>query len=49
MDYYFSTLIKNKSFEEAVQQTTYALKQEGFGVLSEVVRRASLRLSLGVD
>jgi uncharacterized protein (DUF302 family) len=49
MDYYFSTLIKNKSFEEAVQQTTYALKHEGFGVLTEIDMKATLKQKLDVD
>jgi uncharacterized protein (DUF302 family) len=49
MEYYFSTHLKNKSFEEAVQQTTEALKQEGFGVLTEIDMKATLKKKLDVD
>ena len=49
MDYYFSTLLKNTNFEEAVSRTTEALKQAGFGVLTEIDIKATLKKKLDVD
>lgn len=49
MDYYFSTTLKGKTFEEAIQQTTEALKKEGFGVLTEIDMKATLKKKLDVD
>lgn len=42
MDYYFSTQLKNMTFEEATTKTTEALKEEGFGVLTEIDIKATL-------
>jgi uncharacterized protein (DUF302 family) len=36
-------------FEEAVEQTRAALKEEGFGVLSEIDMKEKLKEKLGVD
>lgn len=36
-------------FAEAVEQTTEALKKEGFGVLTEIDMKAKLKEKLGVD
>ncbi len=49
MDYYFSTQLKNSTFEEAVAKTTEALKEEGFGVLTEIDMKATLKKKLDVD
>lgn len=49
MDYYFATQLKNLTFEEAVVKTTEALKEEGFGVLTEIDIRATLKKKLDVD
>ncbi|HZJ20102.1 MAG TPA: DUF302 domain-containing protein [Pricia sp.] len=49
MDYYFSTFLKNSTFDEAVQRTTEALKQEGFGVLTEIDMKATLKKKLNVN
>ncbi len=49
MEYYFSTQLKDGTFEEAVQRTTEALKQEGFGVLTEIDLKATLKQKLDVD
>ncbi len=49
MNYNFSTHIKGKTFDEAVLATTEALKEEGFGVLTEIDMKATLKEKLGVD
>ncbi len=49
MDYYFSTHLNNIDFEEAVSKTTEALKKEGFGVLTEINIKATLKKKLDVD
>lgn len=49
MDYYFSTQLKNIRFGEAILKTTEALKEEGFGVLTEIDMKATLKKKLDVD
>jgi len=39
----------NLSYAQAVQQTTDALKAEGFGVLSQIDMQATLKQKLNVD
>jgi len=46
--YGFSTTV-NGRFDEVVQQVTEALRQEGFGVLSEIDVAGTLHQRLGVD
>jgi uncharacterized protein (DUF302 family) len=48
MEYYFSKTL-NVSFDEAVRLTTEALKNEGFGVISEINMHEKLKDKLGVD
>jgi len=36
MSYYFSKILENISFDEAIELTTNELKNEGFGVLTEI-------------
>lgn len=48
MSYYFSKTL-DTSFEEAIEQTTDALKAEGFGVLTEIDIKATLKKKLDVD
>lgn len=48
MDYY-STKVVNMSFEEAVSKVTEELKKEGFGVLTEIDVRETLKKKLDVD
>ena len=49
MKYYYSKQLKNVSFDEAVEKVTEALKQEGFGVLTEIDVQATLKKKLDVD
>lgn len=49
MDYYFSTQTTDKAFDEVVQKTIEALKQEGFGVLTEIDMKATLKKKLDED
>ncbi|UZQ55846.1 DUF302 domain-containing protein [Trichothermofontia sichuanensis B231] len=46
--YHFSAVI-NATFEEAIALVTEALKQEGFGVLTEIDAQAAFKKKLDVD
>ncbi|MEP7109772.1 MAG: DUF302 domain-containing protein [Ferruginibacter sp.] len=48
MEYYFSKTISG-SFENAIEKVTEALKAEGFGVLTEIDIKATLKKKLDVD
>jgi len=47
-EYAFTTVL-NTSYEDAVSKITEALKEEGFGVLTEIDVKATLKKKLGVD
>jgi uncharacterized protein (DUF302 family) len=49
MSYYFSEILKNKSFDEAIELTTNELKKEGFGVLTEISIDQTLKNKIDVD
>ncbi len=49
MEYYISKRLKNTSFKEAIEKTTEALKEEGFGVLTEIDLKATLKKKLDAD
>lgn len=49
MDYYFTKTLRNISFEEAIAKVTEVLKEEGFGVLTEIDIKATLKKKLDVD
>ncbi len=49
MDYYFLTQLKNSSFANALLKTKEALQREGFGVLTEIDMKATLKNKLDVD
>ncbi len=48
MNYYFSTTIE-APFEQAIAKVTAELKKEGFGILTEIDVRATLKKKLDVD
>ncbi len=48
MEYYF-TKITNEKFESVVQKVTEALKSAGFGILTEIDIKATLKQKLDVD
>lgn len=48
MEYYFSKTITD-SFDNAIQKVTEALKAEGFGILTEIDLKATLKKKLDVD
>ena len=49
VSYGFGTRLKSAGFEQAVQQVTDALKNEGFGILTEIDVQATLKKKLDVD
>jgi uncharacterized protein (DUF302 family) len=49
MDYYYSTILNNITFEEAIEKVTAELQKEGFGVLTEIDIKATLKKKLDVD
>lgn len=48
MSYYFSKTL-NLSFDEAIARVTEELKKEGFGILTEIDVKETLKKKLGVD
>jgi len=48
MDYYFSKTI-DVGFDTAVEKTTQALKNQGFGILTEIDIKATLKKKLDVN
>jgi uncharacterized protein (DUF302 family) len=49
MSYYFKTTLSNTTFAEAIEKTTNELQKEGFGVLTEIDLKSTLKKKLGVD
>lgn len=49
MDYYFSKILKGKSFDEAIESVTSELKKEGFGVLTEIDVKETFKKKINVD
>ena len=48
MSYYFAKTLET-NFEAAVERAIEALKQEGFGILTEINVRDTLKKKLGID
>jgi uncharacterized protein (DUF302 family) len=48
MEYYFSKTVAG-SFDNAVEKVTEALKAEGFGILTEIDVKATLKKKIDVD
>lgn len=48
MSYYFSKIL-NISFDEAISRVTEELKKEGFGILTEIDVKETLKKKLNVD
>ena len=49
MSYYINKTLKNISFEEGITRITESLKNEGFGILTEIDLKATLKKKLDVD
>ncbi|MDD3722969.1 MAG: DUF302 domain-containing protein [Lutibacter sp.] len=49
MNYYLSKSLVNVTFDEAIQKVTESLKEEGFGILTEIDIKATLKKKLDVD
>ena len=49
MSYYFSKTIKGKGFDETVDFVKEELKKEGFGVLTEIDVKETLKKKIDVD
>lgn len=49
MAYYFSKKLSGTSFDEAIEKVTAKLKEEGFGVLTEIDVKDTLKKKIDVD
>ncbi len=49
MDYYFIKSFQHVDYDTMIQRTKEALKKEGFGVLTEIDMKATLKEKLDVD
>lgn len=49
MGYYFNKTLTDTTFKEAVEKTTQALKKEGFGILTEIDIKTTLKKKLDVN
>jgi len=49
MKYYFSTTLKNVTFETTKEKVTEELKKEGFGVLTNIDVKKTLKKKIDVD
>ena len=48
MSYYFSKIV-SEDFDKAIEKVTEKLKEEGFGILTEIDVKATLKKKLDVD
>lgn len=49
MDYYFNKTRGNTTFDDAIEKTKFTLQNEGFGVLTEIDMKVTLRKKLNID
>lgn len=49
MKYYLSTKLEKVSFDQAIDNVTALLKKEGFGVLTDIDMKTTLKQKLDVD
>lgn len=49
MSYYINKTLKDISFEEGIDRVTESLKNEGFGILTEIDLKTTLKKKLDVD
>lgn len=49
MSYYINKTLKGISFEEGIARITESLKNEGFGILTEIDLKTTLKKKLDVD
>jgi uncharacterized protein (DUF302 family) len=49
MNYYFNNTLNNISFDDAKEKVIEELKKEGFGVLSQIDMKSTLKNKLDVD
>lgn len=49
MSYYFNKTLKGIRFDDAIDKVTAALKEQGFGVLTEIDVKETLKKKLDVD
>ena len=49
MNYYHSTILNDIEFDAAIEKVTAALKEQGFGVLTEIDMSGTLKKKLDVD
>lgn len=49
MTYYFAKTVSGKSFDDVIVQVTDALKDAGFGILTEIDVRATMKKKIGED
>lgn len=49
MEYYFKNTLHNLTFDQAIEKVTKALKREGFGVLTQIDIKATLKKKLDVE
>ena len=49
MSYYFNKILKERGFDEAIEKVTAELKKEGFGVLTEIDVKETLKKKIDVD
>jgi uncharacterized protein (DUF302 family) len=49
MDYYYTKTLKKITFEDAIARVTSALQKEGFGVLTTIDIKSTLKKKLEVD